>query len=641
LNDVHADDPRPTVLGDVDLHLFGEGSHWNLARRLGAVPQTLDGVPGTGFSVWAPNARRVSVIGDFCGWRHDALPLSPTDAGVWQGFVPDVGPGARYKFAIEGADGVMREKSDPLARATERPPATASVVAALPDFAWGDGDWMAGRAGRQHAGAPISIYEMHAGSWRRPWRDSDVHDWDQLGDLLIPYLIDMKFSHVELMPIQEHPFGGSWGYQPLSQFAPTARYGTPEQFARFVDRCHQAGIGVLLDWVPAHFPSDAHGLARFDGTALYEYEDPREGFHQDWNTLIYNLGRTEVQGVLIASALWWLETFHVDGLRVDAVASMLYRDYSREPGQWVPNVHGGRENLESIAFLKRLNAAVAERCPGAITIAEESTAFPGVTTPVAYGGLGFSFKWNMGWMNDTLRYIARAPVHRGWHHSEIGFGLVYAFSEKFVLPLSHDEVVHGKRSLIAKMPGDRWQGFANLRAYFAFMWAHPGKKLLFMGGEIAQEREWNHDGELAWAALADPAHAGIQALVRDLNGLYQREGALHHGDADPAGFEWVVGDDAANSVFVFTRRSRHGAAPILFAINLTPVARYDYRVGVESAGEWRELLNTDAAVYGGGNVGNLGVIATQNMPAHGRAASLSLTLPPLGAIFLRHESEPA
>jgi 1,4-alpha-glucan branching enzyme len=625
------------VLSDLDIYLFAEGSHWDVPLRLGANPCTHEGVQGTSFAVWAPNARFVGVIGDFNGWNAQRLPMRLRhDAGLWELFVPGVTAGARYKFGITGADGRLREKADPLARATELPPATASIVAPAPDFTWSDDRWMKGRAERQHPGAPISIYEMHAGSWRRPWHGGE-HDWDQLADQLIPYLTDLGFTHVELMPIMEHPFGGSWGYQPLSQFAPSSRYGTAEGFARFVDRCHAADIGVILDWVPAHFPSDAHGLADFDGTALYEHADPREGYHPDWNTLIYNLGRREVSGMLIASAVWWLERFHVDGLRVDAVASMLYRDYSRKAGEWVPNRYGGRENLESIDFLRRMNAVVAERCPGAITIAEESTAFPGVTTPVEHGGLGFTYKWNMGWMNDTLRYVERDPGYRRWHHGDMTFGLVYAFSEKFILPLSHDEVVHGKHALIAKMPGDRWQKFANLRAYLAFMWTHPGKKLLFMGGEIAQWAEWNHDRQLDWAALEDADHAGIQALVRDLNAIYRAEPALHQSDADPRGFAWIVGDDADNSVFVYRRVSAHGGQPLLCVVNMTPVPRHGYRVGVPDAGQWSEIFNSDLPAYGGGGMRHAGALATSTVSAHGHPQSVELTLPPLAAIILRHE----
>lgn len=626
----------PPQLGDLDLHLLREGSHWDLPLRLGANVAAVDGVDGTRFAVWAPNAQRVSVVGDFCSWDARRLPMRLRhDGGVWELFVPGVGAGAHYKYAIVGADGVLREKADPLARATELPPATGSIVAPPPDYAWTDAKWMAGRGERQHPGAAISIYEMHAESWRRPWHGGE-HDWDALAEQLIPYLNDMGFTHVELMPIAEHPFGGSWGYQPLSPFAPSARYGDAAGFARFVDRCHAAQIGVIIDWVPAHFPSDAHGFATFDGTALYEHADPREGYHPDWNTLIFNLGRREVAGMLIASALWWLEQFHVDALRVDAVASMLYRDYSRREGEWVPNIHGGRENLESIDFLRRMNEAVAERCPGAITIAEESTAFPGVTAPTAHGGLGFTFKWNMGWMNDTLRYVEEDPVNRRWHHGLMTFGPVYAFSEKFVLPLSHDEVVHGKGSLIAKMPGDPWQKFANLRAYLAFMWAHPGKKLLFMGGEIAQWHEWSHDGQLDWAALADPNHAGVQALVRDLNALYRAEGSLHQSDADERGFAWAVGDDAANSVFAFHRRSAYGAPPLLCVVNMTPVPRHGYRIGVD-AGRWSVALNSDDPRYAGSGLDTPTAYDAQPHPLHRHTHSIELTLPPLATLVLRHQ----
>ncbi|WP_294390265.1 1,4-alpha-glucan branching protein GlgB [uncultured Sphingomonas sp.] len=633
-----AEDPYAfgPVLGDLDLYLFAQGTHWDLPLRLGANPCVHEGVAGTSFAVWAPNARAVAVIGDFNSWDPRRLPMRLRhEAGLWELFVPGIGAGAHYKYAVTGADGRLREKADPLARATECPPATASIVAPPPAFAWSDDAWMAERAERHHAGAPISIYEMHAASWRRPWHGGE-HDWDQIADQLIPYLTEMGFTHVELMPIMEHPFGGSWGYQPLSQFAPSARFGSAEQFARFVDRCHAAGIGVILDWVPAHFPSDAHGLAEFDGTALYEHADPREGYHPDWNTLIYNLGRQEVVGMLIASAVWWLERFHVDGLRVDAVASMLYRDYSRRAGEWIPNRHGGRENLESIDFLRRMNATVADRCPGAITIAEESTAFPGVTAPVDHGGLGFDYKWNMGWMNDTLRYVERDSAYRRWHHGDMTFGLVYAFSERFILPLSHDEVVHGKHSLLAKMPGDRWQQFANLRAYFAFMWAHPGKKLLFMGGELAQDAEWQHDHQLDWGALADPGHAGVQALVRDLNALYRAEPALHQTDADPRGFAWLVGDDADNSVLIFRRSSPYGGAPLLCAVNMTPVPRNAYRVGVPDAGRWTEILNSDRADYGGSGIGNAD-LSTTDVASHGHSHSLDLVLPPLATIILRYE----
>ena len=627
------------VLGDLDLHLFSEGSHWELAKKFGAQPTDMDGVSGVAFSVWAPNARRVSVIGDFNAWDGRRHPMRLRhNAGVWELFIPRLSQGARYKFEIVGAHGGVLQKADPLARATEKPPANASIVTPVPDFRWTDADWMATRAKRQDKAAPISVYEVHAASWRRPDNDPEgVLDWDGLIERLIPYAIDMGFTHLELLPVMEHPFGGSWGYQPLSQFAPSARFGAPEDFARFVDACHGAGIGLILDWVPAHFPTDPHGLAEFDGTALYEYADPKEGFHQDWNSLIYNFGRTEVQGFLIASALWWLETFHIDGLRVDAVASMLYRDYSRKAGEWIPNRYGGRENLEAIDFLKSLNSLAAERAPGSVMIAEESTSWPGVSAPVSEGGLGFAYKWNMGWMHDTLDYMEQDPIYRSYRHSEMTFGLLYAFSERFMLPLSHDEVVHGKGSLLGKMPGDRWRKFANLRAYFAFMWAHPGKKLLFMGGEIGQEREWNHDSQIDWGLLAEPAHAGLQRLVRDLNRIYAAEPALHTLDSDPAGFQWLVGDDIQASVLVFLRHGRDDAAPIIFAVNFTPVPRYDYCVGAPLEGVWREILNTDAEIYGGGNVGAGGRVQSEPVPLHGQPCSIRLVLPPLGGVLLKFE----
>jgi 1,4-alpha-glucan branching enzyme len=629
------------VLGDLDLHLFGEGRHWDLGRVFGAQPLTMDGVDGVSFAVWAPAARRVSVIGEFNGWDGRRHPMRLRHgAGVWELFVPRLGPGTRYKYEVAGADGSVVEKADPLARATELPPATASIVAPVADYAWSDADWMAERAARQRTDAPISIYEVHAGSWLRPEGDPmGTIGWRGLAERLIPYVAEMGFTHVELLPIMEHPFAGSWGYQPLSQFAPSSRFGSPADFAHFVDECHRAGIGVILDWVPAHFPTDAHGLAHFDGTHLYEHADPREGFHQDWNTLIYNLGRREVAGTLLASGLWWLETFHVDGLRVDAVASMLYRDYSRKAGEWVPNQYGGRENLESVEFLKRLNILVAERCPGAITLAEESTAWPGVSAPVSQGGLGFSYKWNMGWMHDTLQYVERDPMHRSWHHSELTFGIVYAFSERFVLPISHDEVVHGKGSLIGKMPGDAWRKFANLRAYLAFMWTHPGKKLLFMGCDIAQDREWNHDGEVAWDQLGEPEHAATQTLVRDLNRLYAEEPALHARDADPAGFDWIVGGDTQNSVFVYARYGAEGDAPIVVLLNMTPEPRFDYEIGLPRAGRWEEILNSDADRYGGGNIGNGGSVEGIAAPAHGQQASARVSLPPLAAVVLRYSGD--
>jgi 1,4-alpha-glucan branching enzyme len=625
------------LLGELDLHLIAEGRHFELGRVMGAQPITVDGILGVRFAVWAPNARRVSVVGDFNGWdgRRHAMRLRH-EAGIWEIFVPRLQPGEVYKYEILGPHGLLPLKADPVALRTQPPPATASVVADASPFHWTDAPWMRERAARHAADAPISVYEVHAGSWRRG-EHGPIEDWDELAERLIPYVRQMGFTHVELLPIMEHPFGGSWGYQPLSQFAPSARYGTPAQFARFVDACHNEGIGVILDWVPAHFPSDEHGLARFDGTALYEHADPREGFHKDWNTLIYNLGRREVQGFLIASALHWLERFHVDGLRVDAVASMLYRDYSRQPGEWVPNIHGGRENLEAVQFLQHLNAVVAERVAGAMMIAEESTAWPGVTRATTQGGLGFTYKWNMGWMHDSLKYIARDPLHRSWHHDELSFSMVYAYSERYMLPLSHDEVVHGKGSLIARMPGDTWQRFANLRAYFGFMWTHPGKKLLFMGGELAQVREWHHDRELDWHLLGDAFHLGTQRLVQDLNGVMRDEPALHVADSEPSGFRWIVGDDRRNSVYAFLRLA-DGAAPLLVVCNFTPVPRHGYRIGVPGGGRWREILNTDAELYGGSNLGNAGAVLSETHPSHGESESIVLTLPPLATLILRHDA---
>jgi len=625
------------LLGDLDLHLFNEGRHFELTSAMGANAMTLDGVAGVRFSVWAPNASRVAVVGDFNSWdsrRHPMRLRFP--AGVWELFVPRVAPGTRYKFDITGPGGVLQpQKADPLAQQAEPSPATASVVAGPRKWRWHDDAWMEARAQRQAANAPISIYEVHLGSWMRP---GGTVSWETAARRLIPYVVDMGFTHLELLPITEYPFGGSWGYQPLGLFTPTGRYGTADEFAQFVDRLHAAGIGLILDWVPAHFPTDPHGLARFDGTALYEHLDPREGFHHDWNTFIYNFGRREVQGFLIASALHWLEHFHVDALRVDAVASMLYRDYSRNAGDWIPNIYGGREHLEAIDFIRHLNAVVRERCPGAITIAEESTAWPGVTRAESELGLGFSYKWNMGWMHDTLQYMSHDPIHRSYHHDEMTFGLLYGFSERFILPLSHDEVVHGKGSLLGKMPGDRWQKFANLRAYFGFMWSHPGKKLLFMGGEIAQEREWSHDREIDWFLLDNADHAGIQRLVRDLNRLYGSEPALYLRDSEPAGFRWIVGDDRSNSVFAHVRLGHDNHAPVLVVCNMTPTPRYNYRIGVPKAGAWREIMNTDSRFYGGSDMGNGGTLHTVPQASHGETQSLDLTLPPLSTLYLRPES---
>ncbi|MBC7800736.1 MAG: 1,4-alpha-glucan branching protein GlgB [Gemmatimonadaceae bacterium] len=626
----------PPTLGDIDLHLLAEGRHRRLGHVLGAHPAEMQGVQGVRFAVWAPNASRVSVVGDFNFWDARRHPMRRhVGAGVWDLFIPGIAAGAIYKYDLLGPHGEpLAQKADPVAWAAELPPRTGSVVASDRPWRWTDGPWMQRRGAAQGPTAPISTYEVHATSWLPASMEGEA-GWMGLADRLAPYCAGLGFTHIELLPIMEHPFGGSWGYQPLGQFAPSSRLGAPEHFAAFVDRCHLMGIGVILDWVPAHFPTDAHGLARFDGTALYEHGDPREGFHQDWNTLIFNLGRNEVRGFLIASALFWLEHYHVDGLRVDAVASMLYRDYSRNPGEWVPNKYGGRENLESVAFLQELSRAVAEHAPGALLIAEESTAWPGVTRSADEGGLGFHYKWNMGWMHDTLHYMQEDPVNRRFHHDEITFGLIYAFSERFALPLSHDEVVYGKGSMIRKMPGDTWQKFANLRAYYAFMWTYPGKKLLFMGCEFAQDREWNHDTGLDWDLLDQPHHAGMRDLIRDLNGAYRSTPALHQGDCDPRGFRWVVVGDSANSVFAMLRLPLDGGAPALVVCNFTPVPRHAYRVGVPHAGAWREVLNTDAARYGGSNIGNGGGVAADDEPSHGFPASLSLTLPPLATLIFQ------
>jgi 1,4-alpha-glucan branching enzyme len=625
------------LLGDQDLHYFGEGTHlrpWEMLgahpMRLGEGPHALDGVR---FAVWAPNARRVSVVGDFNAWdgrRHPMRARGPS--GIWELFVPAAAVGDRYKFELLGPQGErLPLKADPFARAAELRPATASIVAPAPRRR----ERPAAAQEPDTRGRPMSIYELHAGSWRRH-PDGRWHGWDELAAELPAYAAGMGFTHLELLPISEHPFDGSWGYQTLGQYAPTSRFGGPEAFQRFVDACHDQGLGVILDWVPAHFPTDPHGLAQFDGTALYEYADPREGFHRDWNTLIYNFGRREVANFLVGSALYWVECFGVDGLRVDAVASMLYRDYSRPAGEWVPNVHGGRENLEAIALLRRTAEVLGAHAPGALLIAEESTAFPKVSAPTHAGGLGFHYKWNMGWMHDTLAYLKEDPVHRRWHHDKMSFGLVYAFSEAFVLALSHDEVVHGKGSLWGKMPGDEWQRAANLRAYYGFMWGHPGKKLLFMGQEFGQTTEWNENAELPWGLLAQPRHAGLQQWVRDLNHLYRAEPALHALDCSPEGFEWLAVDERETSVYAWRRRDGAGREAIVVC-NFTPVPREGYRLGLadDAAPTWREALNSDAGVYGGANLGNAGAtLAAEAVPAHGRARSLVFTLPPLATVVL-------
>ncbi|GAN52904.1 glycogen branching enzyme [Tanticharoenia sakaeratensis NBRC 103193] len=635
----HTHDPYSfgLLLGELDLHLFREGRHQSLHRIMGAQAMEIEGVSGVRFAVWAPNARRVSVVGDFNIWDGRRHPMRLRhEAGIWELFVPDIGPGERYKYEIIASHGgLLPGKADPYALAAEHPPATASVVDDPTPFVWNDADWLATRGTRQNTTAPISIYEMSAASWRRS--NGGYPTWEELADALIPYVTNLGFTHIELLPITEYPFSGSWGYQPLGMFAPTARHGHPRDFARFVDRCHQANLGVIMDWVPAHFPSDMHGLAAFDGTCLYEHADPREGFHQDWSTLIYNFGRNEVSGFLIASALCWLERYHVDGLRVDAVASMLYRDYSRKDGEWLPNIHGGRENLEAIAFLRGLSDVMHTLHPDVMLIAEESTAWPGVTKSPDEGGLGFRFKWNMGWMHDTLRYFGRDPIYRGHHAGDVTFGMIYAYSERFVLPLSHDEVVHGKGSLLARMPGDDWQKHANLRTLYGLMWSHPGRKLLFMGQEFAQAREWRHDHELDWHHLDEPLGRGMQLLIGDLNAAYRGFAALHRSDDDWQGFRWIIADDSQNCVFALLR-SAPDCPSVLVVCNMTPVPRPDYRIGVPDNGFWHECINTDGARYGGSNVGNFGGASTTPVGAHGFEQSIVLTLPPLSTLYLSTSS---
>ena len=627
-----------TLLGELDVYLMAEGTHHRLYERLGAHCMTLDGVAGVAFAVWAPNARRVSVVGDFNMWDGRRHPMRLRhESGVWELFIPGVAPGALYKYEIKAANGaVLPLKADPVAFFAERPPSTASIVYDLGSFEWGDQAWMHRRATTDTLSAPVSVYEVHLGSWRRRVEQGGRYlTYTEMAQELVPYLQDMGFTHVEFMPVSEHPFDGSWGYQPTGMFAATSRYGTPDEFRGLVDRLHQAGIGVILDWVPGHFPDDPHGLAGFDGTHLYEHANPAEGRHIDWDTLIYNYGRNEVANFLMSSGAFWLDRFHIDGLRVDAVASMLYRDYSREPGQWVPNRFGGRENLEAVDFLRRFNTLAYGEYPGVMTIAEESTAWPMVSRPVDVGGLGFGYKWNLGWMHDTLGYLGRDPIHRRYHHNELTFGFLYAFSENFVLTLSHDEVVHGKGSLIAKMAGDRWQKFANLRAYYVYMYASPGKKLLFMGDEFAQEREWNHQQSLDWHLLDDPMHAGVQRLVWDLNRLYRGTPALHQQDCVPAGFEWIDGSDDQNSVLAFIRRARDPGDYVVVVCNFTPQVRREYRVGVPEGGAYAELVNSDSGSYGGSNVGNMGRIQAEQSSWQGRPYSLNLVLPPLSVLILR------
>lgn len=622
------------VLGELDEYLLGEGTHKRLWQVLGAHVRTHEGVVGTHFAVWAPNAERVSVVGDFNIWDGRRHPMRRRGAtGVWETFVPDLGEGATYKYELRGPGGQMVPlKADPVGFGSEHPPANASVVRTI-SGAFHDEAWMQTRQARQTIEAPISVYEVHLGSWRRAPGDRML-SYIELATQLVDYVADMGFTHIELMPISEFPFDGSWGYQPVGLYAPTIRHGTPQEFRAFVDAAHQKGIGVLLDWVPGHFPSDAHGLGQFDGTPLYEHADPREGFHQDWNTLIYNYGRVEVENFLVSNALYWLEEFHIDGLRVDAVASMLYRDYSRKQGEWVPNRDGGRENYEAIAMLRRMNVVAYGECPGVMTVAEESTAFPGVSRPVNHGGLGFGFKWNMGWMNDTLSYMEKDPIHRKFHHHQMTFGLHYAWSENYILPISHDEVVHGKGSMLTKMPGSGDEKFANLRAYYAFMWAHPGKKLLFMGQEFAQGAEWNHNQSLDWHQIEIQAHSGMQALIRDLNRVYRETPALHVNDTRPEGFEWIESTDAEASVYAWVRKGGPGDPLVVAVVNMTPVDR-QYRIGLPAKGPWEEMINTDAAVYGGGNRGNLGGVTAEEVQCHGRPWSATISLPPLSAVYLK------
>ena len=631
----------PPLLTDYDLYLIGEGKHQQLYDKLGAHPHQVEGVSGTAFAVWAPNARRVSVVGDFNGWDEHAHPMRLRSSGVWELFLPGVEPGALYKYAIlSWNQGYRVLKADPFAFAAELRPGTASRVWNLHGYVWGDADWMRDRARRQAPDAPMAVYEVHAGSWRPSSEDGRHVTYRDLAHQLVPYVKDLGYTHIELMPILEHPFDGSWGYQVTGYFAPTSRYGTPQDFMYFVDYCHQHGIGVLLDWVPAHFPRDEHGLRYFDGSHLYEHADPRQGEHPDWGTVVFNYGRNEVRAFLISNALFWLGMYHLDGLRVDAVASMIYLDYSRKQGEWLPNRYGGRENIEAISFLRECNSVIHARHADTLTIAEESTAWPKVTWPPDDGGLGFSLKWNMGWMHDVLEYAKRDPIYRQFHQNELTFSMIYAYSEKFVLPFSHDEVVHMKGSMLTKMAGDRWQKLANLRALYAYMYAHPGKKLLFMGGEFGQWKEWDFAGYLDWGLL-NPAypfteeHIKLRDLVRDLNHLLVSEPALHERDFHPGGFEWIDGSDTAHSVLAWIRYGNDRRDPLVFVVNFTPVPQPGYRVGVNWPGRYAEVLNTDAALYGGSNVGNLGGVESEPVSWHGRAQSIRLTLPPLAALLLR------
>jgi len=634
IRDLHA---YSGAVGAIDLHLFGEGKHAKLYEKLGAHPLKRGDAVGTVFRVWAPNAERVSVIGSFNDWQAGAHPMEPVGAsGIWERFVEGVGRGTTYKYRIESRVGGYRvDKADPMAFHAETPSRTGSVVWDL-HYPWNDGEWMRTRGARNALTAPISIYELHVGSWRRLSEQAGRSlSYRELAEPLADHVLALGFTHVELMPVMEHPFAGSWGYQVTGYFAPTSRFGTPQDLMYLIEVLHQRGIGVILDWVPAHFPSDEHGLSFFDGTHLYEHADPRLGFHPDWKSCVFNYGRHEVRSFLLSSSTFWLDAYHVDGLRVDGVASMLYRDYSRKAGEWLPNEHGGRENLEAIALLRAVNEAIFANYPDTQTYAEESTSWPMVSRPTYLGGLGFGLKWDMGWMHDTLEYMRHEPVHRQYHHDKLTFRAMYAFHENFVLPLSHDEVVHGKGSLLGKMPGDEWQRFANLRLLYALMFAQPGKKLLFMGGELAQYKEWNHDGSLDWALQEQPLHAGIGRFLAHLNRTYAGEPALHERDVDARGFVWIQADDAQHSVLSFERRALDESDTVLAVFNFTPVPRHNYRVGASAPGTWREIVNSDAKEYGGSGQGNLGAVEAAPLPCHGRPYSLPITVPPLGAVFLK------
>ena len=642
---VEMEDPYrfPSLLNDDDLYLFGEGTQERVYQWMGAHARQVEGIDGTLFVLWAPHAARVSVVGQFNAWdgRRHSMRKHPA-SGIWEIFIPEVREDLTYKYEIARPDGVVLPlKADPYAFAMQHSPETASKTVSAEPYPWQDDQWLSIRASASdHHQCPVSIYEVHLGSWRRNEERGNIYlTYRELAAQLIPYVVDMGFTHIQLMPVSEFPFDGSWGYQPIGLYAPTSRFGSAQDFKYFVDCCHEQGIGLLLDWVPGHFPTDEHGTGRFDGTCLYEHEDIRKGFHPDWNTLIYNYGRGEVISYLLGNAMYWLEQFHVDGLRVDAVASMLYLDYSRKEGDWLSNIHGGRENLEAVEFLKQVNSRVHFNNPGVMMVAEESTTWPGVSSPVDEGGLGFGFKWNMGWMNDSLRYMERDPVHRKYHHNEMTFSLTYSFSENFILPLSHDEVVHGKGSLLQKMPGDEWQKFANLRAYFGFMWTHPGKKLLFMGCEFAQRREWNHDQSLDWHLLEDEPHAGVQRLIRDLNTIYRDLPALHQLDCETAGFEWIDAENHQQSILVYVRKGQADTPPVLVIVNMTPEYYPQYNLGVPRVGQYRERLNTDSLHYGGSNMGNTGPIVARAQPLGEQPCQLCLCIPPLATLILEWQAD--